>query len=101
MSKWKCNDCGYEFDEPYIYEEPDVGYAADWCPSCHSDDIVEVRECKYCGELTPLHLLTIDGYCDACVKNAARKFDLLLSSKFEKEELEIFKSEFGIEPISY
>ena len=98
---YKCCDCGETFDEPYEYDEPDVGYHADWCPYCHSDDIVEVRECKYCGELTPLHLLTIDGYCDVCVKNAARKFDLLLSSKFEKEELEIFKSEFGIEPISY
>lgn len=98
---WRCNDCGAVFDEPYLYEEPDVGYKADWCPDCHSDDITEVKECAYCGELTPVFDLTIDGYCRECVKNAARKFDLLLSSKFEKEELEIFKSEFGIEPISY
>ena len=98
---WKCNDCGETFDEPYLYEERDVGYKADWCPSCHSDDITEVQACKFCGELTPLHLLTIDGYCDACVKNAARKFDMLRNSRFEKEELEIFKEQFGIEPINY
>lgn len=97
---YRCNDCGYVFDEPYLYEERDTGYKAEWCPSCHSDDIVEVKECKLCGELTPTHLLT-DGYCDGCVKHAARKFDLLLKSKFEKEELEIFKEQFGIEPINY
>ncbi len=101
MSKYRCNECGWVFDEPYIYEEPDVGYAALWCPECHSDDIVEVQECKFCGELTPLHMLTADGYCDTCVKHAARKFDLLLSSKFEPEELDIFKREFNIEPINY
>ena len=97
---YRCADCGYVFDEPYVYEEPDVGYVATWCPSCHSDDIVEVKECKMCGELTPVHLLT-DGYCDGCVKHAARKFDMLLSSKFEPEELEIFAKQFGIEPINY
>ena len=32
MSKYRCNDCGWIFDEPYLYEEPDVGYAALWCP---------------------------------------------------------------------
>lgn len=98
---WKCNDCGAVFAEPKEYDEPDINYHGLWCPWCSSDDIVEVKECKFCGELTPLHMLTIDGYCDACVKNAARKFDLLLNSKFEKEELEIFKREFNIEPISY
>lgn len=98
---YKCCECGHVFDSPYIYEEPDVGYVAAWCPECHSDDIVEVRECKYCGELAPLHMLTADGYCEECVKYAARKFDLLLSSKFEPEELEIFKREFNIEPINY
>ena len=98
---YKCEDCGFIFEEPYLYEEPDVGYAALWCPECHSDDIVEVKECKYCGEPTPLHMLTADGYCEECVKHAARKFDLLLNSKFEPEELEIFKREFNIEPIHY
>lgn len=98
---YRCNECGWVFEEPYEYVERDVGYHADWCPECHSDDIVEVRECKLCDELTPIHLLTIDGYCPSCVKSAARKFDRLLSSTFEKEELEIFKEQFGIEPIGY
>ena len=74
--KYKCNDCGWVFDEPYLYEEPDVGYAALWCPECHSDDIIEVAECKYCEELTPIHDLTIDGYCPDCVRRAAKKYDM-------------------------
>ena len=98
---YRCEDCGHIFEEPYHYREPDVGYGAYWCPSCHSDDITEVRECKICGEYAPVHDLTIDGYCPACVRSAARKFDALLSSQFEKEELEILKEQFGIEPISY
>lgn len=97
---YRCNDCGWVFAEPYEYEEPDVGYHADWCPECHSDDIVEVRECKYCEELTPVHLLTIDGYCPDCVRRAAKKYDMFLN-KCEPEELRIFEHEFGIEPISY
>ena len=100
MAEWKCCECGYVFDEPYIYEEPDVGYAALWCPECHSDDIVEVQECKFCEELTPIHMLTIDGYCPDCVKRTAKKLDLFLH-KCEPEELRIFEHEFGIEPISY
>ena len=100
MSKYRCNDCGWVFDEPYLYEEPDVGYKADWCPQCHSDDIIEVAECKYCEELTPIHDLTIDGYCPDCVRRAAKKYDMFLN-KCEPEELRIFEHEFGIEPISY
>ena len=97
---YKCNDCGWTFSEPYEYEERDVGYHADWCPECHSDDIVEVRECKYCEELTPVHLLTIDGYCPDCVKRTARKLNLFLN-KCEPEEVQIFREQFQIEPISY
>ncbi len=97
---YKCEDCGFVFDEPYIYEEPDVGYASLWCPECHSDDIVEVQECKLCDELTPVHLLTIDGYCPDCVQRTARKLNMFLK-KCEPEELLIFEREFGIEPISY
>ena len=100
MAEWKCCECGYVFDEPYEYDEPDVGYHALWCPECHSDDIVEVRECKLCDELTPVHLLTIDGYCPDCVKRTARKLNMFLN-KCEPEELLIFEREFGIEPISY
>ena len=97
---YKCNDCGWVFEEPYEYEERDVGYHADWCPECHSDDIVEVRACKLCDELTPIHLLTIDGYCPDCVKRTARKLNLFLN-KCEPEELQIFREQFQIEPISY
>ena len=97
---YKCNDCGWVFDEPYEYEERDVGYHADWCPECHSDDIVEVRECKLCDELTPVHLLTIDGYCPDCVKRTARKLNMFLN-KCEPEEVQIFREQFQIEPISY
>ena len=102
MSKYKCNDCGWEFDEDdaYLYEEPDVGYAAVWCPECHSDDLTEVDECKFCGETYPVHKLTIDGYCPDCVKKTAKKLDLFLH-RCEPEELRIFEHEFGIEPISY
>ena len=98
--KYKCNDCGWVFDEPYLYEEPDVGYAALWCPECHSDDIIEVAECKFCEELTPIHDLTIDGYCPDCVRRAAKKYDMFLN-KCEPEELRIYKEQFGIEPICY
>ena len=97
---YRCNDCGWVFEEPYEYEERDVGYHADWCPECHSDDIVEVRECKLCNELTPIHLLTIDGYCPDCVRRAAKKYDMFLN-KCEPEELRIYKEQFGIEPICY
>ena len=95
-----CNECGWVFEQPFLYEEPDVGYSALWCPECHSDDIVEVRECKLCDELTPVHMLTMDGYCPDCVKRTAKKLDLFLH-KCEPEELQIFEHEFGIEPISY
>lgn len=97
---YKCEDCGFVFEEPYLYEEPDVGYAALWCPECHSDDIVEVQECKLCDELTPIHLLTIDGYCPDCVQRTARKLNMFLN-KCEPEELQIFREQFQIEPISY
>jgi len=97
---YKCCDCDSLFEEPYEHLEPDVGYAALWCPECHSDDIVEVEECKLCDELTPIHQLTIDGYCPECVKRTARKLDFFLK-KCEPEELQIFEHEFGIEPISY
>lgn len=97
---YKCEDCGHIFDEPFLYEEPDVGYAALWCPECHSDDIIEVKECKLCDELTPVHLLTIDGYCPDCVTRTARKLNMFLN-KCEPEELQIFREQFQIEPISY
>lgn len=100
MSKYRCNDCGWVFDEPYEYEEPDVGYAALWCPECHSDDIIEVGECKICEEYYPIHDLTIDGYCPDCVRRAAKKYDMFLN-KCEPEELRIYKEQFGIEPICY
>lgn len=100
MAEWKCCECGYVFDEPYEYDEPDVGYHALWCPECHSDDIIEVRECKLCDELSPIHLLTIDGYCPDCVKRTARKLNMFLN-KCEPEEVQIFREQFQIEPISY
>lgn len=100
MSKYRCNECGWVFDEPYEYEERDVGYHTEWCPECHSDDITEVQECKFCDELTPVHLLTIDGYCPDCVRRTGKKLDLFLN-RCEPEELQIFEHEFGIEPISY
>lgn len=102
MSKLRCNDCGWVFEEEdaYIYRERDVGYAAVWCPECHSDDLTEVAECRFCGELTPEIHLTIDGYCPDCVKRTAKKLDLFLN-RCEPEELRIFEHEFGIEPISY
>ena len=97
--RYRCDDCGHVFDEPYLYEEPDVGYAAMWCPECHSDDIVEVQECKLCDELTPAHLLTSDGYCPECVRRTREKFNAFLEKYFEKEELEILKDQWIIEPI--
>lgn len=96
---YKCEDCGAVFAEPYVYHEWDVGYVADWCPECHSDDIVEVEECQMCGEWTPRHLLE-DGFCDACISKTARKLDEWLSHQ-DLPELEIFEKVFGIEPINY
>ena len=96
---YRCNDCGRLFEEPYVYEEPDVGYAALWCPSCHSDDLSEVEECKLCGALELTHELTVDGYCRACVEKARASFNKVLKTLFEAEELKILKSEFEIEPI--
>ena len=96
---YKCNECGHVFDEPYLYEEPDVGYAALWCPSCHSDDLSEVAECKFCGGLELTHELTIDGYCRACVRKTRAHFNDVLKQLFEAEELAILKHEFQIEPI--
>lgn len=51
MSKYKCNDCNCEFDEPDSYEE----YMGEFwgtpayetfyrCPYCKSDDYEEVEE---------------------------------------------------------
>lgn len=97
---YKCEDCGAVFEEPYEYREPDVNFFADWCPYCHSDDIVEVKECALCGELTAVYDLTIDGFCPACVEKAAHKYDEFLKS-CEPEELRIFQEQFGIEPINY
>jgi DNA-directed RNA polymerase subunit RPC12/RpoP len=94
---YRCEDCGELFETPFEYEERDVGYMADLCPHCHSDEIEEVKECKFCGEYAGY--LTIDGFCNACCKNTKRKFNLWLRNKFEDEELQILKEEFGIEPI--
>lgn len=99
MSKWKCDECGYEFDEPYIYREEDVGFEGWWCPSCHSDAITEVKECANCGEVTPVYDLTADGYCDNCVEATRKKFNLFLKSKFEREELEILKDQWMIDEL--
>lgn len=98
--KYRCDDCGAVFEEPLVYSEPSVGYEALWCPECQCDAIMEVEECKLCGELSPVHLLTVDGYCPDCVKKAAHKYDAFLKS-CEPEELRIFEEQFGIEPINY
>lgn len=50
MSKYKCNECEAEFDEPDSYSErmgdfwgmPAYEYF-DCCPKCKSDDIEEVE----------------------------------------------------------
>lgn len=94
---YRCEECDAIFETPYEYEEPDVGYKAEWCPYCHCDAIEEVKECKLCGEYH--YHLNIDGFCDDCVKNTRKKFNLWLRSKFEDEELQILKEEFGVEPI--
>ena len=97
---YKCEDCGAVFETPYEYREPDVNFFADWCPYCQSDAITEVHECKFCGELTAVYDLTIDGYCPECVAKTARKLNEFLSQR-EPEELQIFREEFQIEPINY
>ena len=51
MKNYKCNDCGFEFDEAESYEER-VGefwgqpaYETFYiCPRCKSDDFEEIRE---------------------------------------------------------
>lgn len=94
---YRCENCGALFEEPYEYEEKDVGYHGFQCPYCFDNYFDEVKECKLCGEYASY--LTIDGFCNACCGNTKRKFNLWLRSKFEDEELQILKEEFGIEPI--
>ncbi len=54
---YKCNNCGAVCTEPdTIYDSVPYGStyvdypSGDKCPSCGSDDIEEVEECKMCGE---------------------------------------------------
>lgn len=94
---YRCEECGEIFEEPRKYEERDVGYEALLCPYCDCDTIEEVRECKYCGEYKSY--LDIDGYCNDCIGNTRRKFNLFLRSRFEEEELQILKTEFNVEEI--
>ncbi|MBQ6346530.1 MAG: hypothetical protein IJI71_03115 [Clostridia bacterium] len=99
--RYRCEDCGHVFDadEARKYYEPDTGWRELQCPSCRSPELVEVRECKFCGEDEDAYRLTSDGYCRACVRKTREKFNAFLDKHFEKEELEILKDQWDIYPI--
>ena len=99
--KYRCDDCGYVFDaeDGREYYEPDTGWWELQCPSCRSPELVEVRECKFCDEYEDACQMTYDGYCRACVQRTREKFNSFLEKYFEKEELEILKDQWIIEPI--
>lgn len=99
--RYRCDDCGLIFDaeDAIEYYESDTGYGASLCPSCRADALVEVKECALCGEDEDAFRLTSDGYCRACVEKTRKKFNDFLKKHFEKEELQILKDQWIIEPI--
>ena len=79
--QYKCNECGYEFEEPRIVRESRGEY---WgapayedypvCPAC-GGDFVEMHKCA-CGEWTT------DRFCTGCMSTAK----IMLVQLFEKLE---------------
>lgn len=99
--RYRCDDCGWIFDanDAIEYYDPETGYGASLCPSCQADVLIEVRECKFCGEDEDAFRLTPDGYCRACVEKTRKKFNAFLEKHFEKEELQILKDQWIIESL--
>lgn len=64
MSRYICDSCGREFEEPDIVTEPH-GEKVGCCPHCHGW-FEEMHECKICGAFTTDEHLT-SGVCDDCL----------------------------------
>ena len=73
---YKCNECGFEFDEAESYDER-VGefwgqpaYEEELiCPHCKSSDIEDAEECEICGSwCSAEELYDNGGICIACLE---------------------------------
>ena len=83
MLRYKCDDCGREFEEPDIVTEPH-GEKVGCCPYCHGW-FEEVYECKICGEYFTEDELT-SGVCDECVYEHSTDIELCHRLGQEAEE---------------
>lgn len=64
MSRYKCEHCDGEFENPDIVTEPH-GEKVGCCPYCHGW-FEEMHECKICGAFTTDEHLT-SGVCNDCL----------------------------------
>lgn len=77
-----CKDCGEVFDEIYVKEDFEIldcgtrKETYEMCPHCGSDDFVEAKQCKICGEFFADDEL--DYVCDDCVDDYKNDVDLCL-----------------------
>lgn len=64
---YKCLDCETEFEEVAKVREPH-GEHLSHCPSCGSDDFVELAGCKICGEILMTDYDTdYMNFCHCCI----------------------------------
>ena len=87
---YKCEDCGYIFDEPREYSDMENEYGCNgltWsgCPKC-AGNYEEVKKCDYCGKWIPLN----EFACDHCQQILQKRLREVLS-QFDEEELEYFR----------
>ena len=90
---YKCKKCGNLFENvgKSIFDigyDPDYDGCAPSCPDCGSDDYIEVKPCKICGEYvgSSAHF----GLCEKCEKETEKIVgERLTAMCSELEECEI------------
>ena len=91
MSRYKCDHCGREFENPAIVTEPH-GEKVGCCPYCHGW-FEEVYECKICE-----HYYTDDeiesGVCHECLVGHAHIYNCIRYGDKHKEKADI--NEFAL-----
>lgn len=88
MSRYICDSCGREFEEPDIVTEPH-GEKVGCCPHCHGW-FEEMHECKICGEYFTEDELT-SGVCDDCIYQHDTDIELLYKLGNEEDAKETVK----------
>lgn len=94
MYKLKCLNCDHIFsqEEKLLRRNYDDFSAREWetlCPCCKSDDIVEVKKCKKCGE--HMEDFTTDEVCEECASDIIKRLNDIVIVNFSPYEIEVLE----------